>query len=162
MPRAKDICIICNLDAESSGDASYVDACICTKKHDWLRCHRHCLLKAISDVDVDCIPRCQLCNQPFKVNLIMRWAPSLEKLLSSDSIGSIFEFLIVAFVFVIMISMPFVVRASVPPGPGRDKFDREEFHFMLGMCLLMTVAVAFTIRKVSRRWTKSMSDLSMV
>jgi hypothetical protein len=28
--------------------------------------------------------------------------------------------------------------------------------------LLMTVAVAFTIRKVSRRWTKSMSDLSVV
>jgi hypothetical protein len=28
--------------------------------------------------------------------------------------------------------------------------------------LLMTVAVAFTIRKVSRRWTKSMSELSVV
>jgi hypothetical protein len=30
------------------------------------------------------------------------------------------------------------------------------------MCFLMTIAVAFTIRKVSRRWTKSMSDLSVV
>lgn len=162
MPRAQDICVICNLDAESSDDASFVDACICTKKHDWLRCHRRCLLKAVSDADVDCIPRCQFCNQPFKVNLIMRWAPSLDKLLSSQSIGSIFEFLIVVFVFFIMLSMPFFMRYSIPPGPARDRFDHEEFHIMLGMCFLMTIAVAFTIRKVSRRWTKSMSDLSVV
>jgi hypothetical protein len=162
MPCAKDICILCNLDAELSGDASFVDACICTKKHDWLRCHRRCLLKAISDADVDCVPRCQLCNQPFKVTLIMRWAPSLDKLLSSDSIGSICEFFVVATVFVVMLSMPFVIRYSIPLGPARDRFDHEEFHIMLGMCLLMTVAVSFTIRKVSRRWTKSMSDLSIV
>jgi hypothetical protein len=103
-----------------------------------------------------------MCNQPFKVNLIMRWAPSLDKLLSSESLGSIFEFVIVAFVFVIMVSMPFVIRFSIPPGPARDRFVNEEFHIMLGMCLLMTVAVAFTIRKVSRRWTKSMSELSVV
>ena len=49
-----------------------------------------------------------------------------------------------------------------PPGPARDIFDHEELRFMMGMCLLMTVAVGFTIRKVSRRWTKSMSDLSVV
>ncbi len=162
MPRAKDICIICNLDAESSGDASFADACMCTKKHDWLRCHRRCLLKAVSDADVDVIPRCQFCDQPFKINLIMRWAPSLDKLVSSQSIGSIFEFLIVVLVFGMMLSMPFIMRFSIPSGPARDKFDHEEFHLMLGMCFIMTIAVAFTIRKVSKRWTKSMSDLSVV
>ena len=162
MPSAKDICLLCNLDAESSGDFSFMDACICTKKHDWLRCHRRCLLKAISDADVDCVPRCQFCEQPFKVNLIMRWAPSLDKLLSPESLGSMFEFFVVAIVFIIMICMPFFIRFSIPPGPARDRFDHEELRFMVGMCVLMTVAVAFTFRKVSRRWTKSMSDLSVV
>jgi hypothetical protein len=92
----------------------------------------------------------------------MRWAPTLDKLLSSESIGSIFELLIIAFVFLMMVSLPFGIHFSIPPGPAREKFDSEELHIMLGMCLLMTVAVAFTIRKVSRRWTKSMSELSVV